>query len=122
MPPVTPDGRYIVVDGRLWRASNPALPDTVRQGLVEALMAARRAVKAALEAGDPDALGSARSRVHSAKEALGERGEVWWDDGAPDLNRRRIGNTPYAQWWRSEYGDGAEPGAVRSRTKVSAPG
>lgn len=57
MPPVTPDGRYIVVDGRLWRASNPALPDTVRQGLVEALMAARRAVKAALEAGDPDALG-----------------------------------------------------------------
>ena len=24
--PVTPDGRYIVVDGRLWRASDPALP------------------------------------------------------------------------------------------------
>jgi len=105
-PAVTPDGRYIVVDGRLWRASNPGLPADVRQKLVDALMEARRAVRAALEADDPEALKSARSRVQAAKEALGERGEVWWDDGAPDLNRRLIENTPYAEWWQRERGKG----------------
>ncbi len=31
--------------------------------------------------------------------ALGERGPVWWDDGAPDLNRRKVEHTPYAAWW-----------------------
>ena len=99
-PALTPDGRYIVVRGRLWRSSNPGLPDDVRQGLVDALMDSRRAVKAALAAGDPEALKSARSGVQAAKEALGERGEPWWDDGAPDFNRRMVENTPYAQWWR----------------------
>ena len=46
-------------------------------------------MKAALSAGDPDALAAARAEVQSAKEGPGERGAVWWDDGAPDLNRRR---------------------------------
>ncbi|HET9640713.1 MAG TPA: hypothetical protein VFP12_16075 [Allosphingosinicella sp.] len=105
MPAVTPDGRYVVVEGRLWRSSNPALPAEVRQGLVDALMDSRREVKAALGAGDPEALKLARSRVQAAKEALGERGEVWWDDGAPDLDRRSIENTPYAQWWRGRRCD-----------------
>jgi hypothetical protein len=36
--------------------------------------------------------------VHAAKVALGERGPVWWADGAPDLNRRLVRNTPYADW------------------------
>jgi hypothetical protein len=30
---------------------------------------------------------------------LGERGPVWWHDGAPDLNRHMIKNTPYADWF-----------------------
>ncbi|MET1112693.1 MAG: hypothetical protein ABWX67_14325 [Allosphingosinicella sp.] len=102
MPAATPDGRYIVVDGRLWRASNPGLAAEARQALVDELMAARRAVKAALGAGDSKALKTARSRVQAAKEALGERGPVWWEDGAPDLNRRRIENTPYARWWQGK--------------------
>jgi hypothetical protein len=101
-PAVTPDGRYIVVEGRLWRSSNPALPAEVRQGFVDALMDARRAVRAALGANDREALKSARSRVQAAKEGLGERGSVWWDDGAPDLNRRLARNTPYADWWQKE--------------------
>ncbi len=109
-PPVTPDGRYIVVDGRLWRSSNPELPAEARQKLVEALMDSRRAVKAALSADDPEALKSARARVQAAKEALGERGAVWWDDGAPDLNRRSIEKTPYAQWWRGEGGGTRQSG------------
>jgi hypothetical protein len=96
-PPRTPDGRYIVVDGVLWRASNPALGEEERARLVQALMAARRAVGAAKN--DPTAMRAARAQVHAAKLALGERGPVWWQDGAPDLNRHKVTNTPYAAWW-----------------------
>lgn len=88
--PVTPDGRYFVVRGRLWRTSNPALPESEREALVRDLMAARRAVRA--RAAD------ARARVDAAKRALGERGPPWWDDGAPDWNRHLAKNTPYADW------------------------
>lgn len=105
-PPVTPDGRYIVVRGRLWRRANPGLGESERQALVAALMDARRAVRSALQAGDSDALGPARAAVDAAKIALGERGPVWWDDGAADLNRRMACNTPYADWYRSLGGQG----------------
>ncbi|MEB0106574.1 hypothetical protein [Pseudomonas sp. MH9.3] len=101
MYPSTPDGRYFVVNGTLWRCSNPSLPDDVRQQLVNQLMAARRAVKAANASGDPHELKAARATVHEAKVALGERGPVWWDDGAPDFNRHKVGNTPYAPWYAS---------------------
>lgn len=97
--PTTPDGRYFVVRGRLWRCSNPALPAEERQRLVTELMAARRAVGMALKAGDSDAIKAARGRVDAAKVALGERGPVWWSDGAPDYNRRMANNTPYAVWF-----------------------
>ena len=33
-PERTPDGRYVVVDGRRWRASDPSLPEERRQELV----------------------------------------------------------------------------------------
>lgn len=59
-PPVTPDGRYIVVRGRLWRRSNPDLTPEVRQCFVDVLKAARRAVREALAAGDDTALSAAR--------------------------------------------------------------
>ena len=95
----TPDGRYFVVRGRLWRRSNPALPADERERLVRALMDARRGVRDALRASDPDAERVARAAVHAAKVALGERGPVWWDDGAPDYNRHMARNTPYAAWW-----------------------
>lgn len=96
--PHTPDGRYFVVKGRLWRTSNPTLAPDVRQELVNALMQARRAVGVALKAGDAAAEHSARAEVDAAKIALGERGPVWWTDGAPDLNRKMVANTPYADW------------------------
>jgi hypothetical protein len=83
--PVTPDGRYFVVRGRLWRLSNPALDDDRRQTLVRELMEARRLRD--------------RARVDAAKRALGERGPVWWNDGAPDWNRHLARNTPYARWF-----------------------
>lgn len=98
-PPVTPDGRYIVVRGRLWRRANPHLPEGERQKHVAALMAARRGVRSALSDGDTNALRAARAAVDAAKVALGERGPVWWGDGAPDLNRHMIRNTAYADWY-----------------------
>lgn len=79
-PERTPDGRYIVVNGRRWRASDPGLPDARRQELVDELMSARRAVGTAKRAGDADAERSARDRVHAAKVALGERGTPWWEE------------------------------------------
>lgn len=97
--PVTPDGRYFVVRGRLWRCSDPALDPARRKELVRDLMAARRAVAAANRAEDADALRRARTAVNTAKVALGERGPVWWTDGAPDLNRHMAKNTPYADWF-----------------------
>lgn len=98
-PLSTPDGRYLVVRGRLWRRSNPALPDAERARLVQALMQARRAVRDALRAGDARALHAARAAVNAAKVGLGERGAVWWDDGAPDLNRKMAVNSPYRDWF-----------------------
>lgn len=96
--PVTPDGRYFVVRGRLWRCSDPALPEARRAELVRELMRARSAVGRARREGDQAALGAARDAVQRAKLALGERGPVWWEDGAPDYNRRMARNTPYAAW------------------------
>ena len=92
---LTPDGRYIVVRGRLWRAANPALPEELRSALVSQLMQARRSVKAALASADAQALRQARAAVQAAKVGLGERGPVWWTDGAPDCNRCLAKNTPY---------------------------
>lgn len=97
--PVTPDGRYFVVRGRLWRMANPALSETDRTALVKTLMDARRAIAAAHRADDPNAEAAARAIVDTAKRALGERGAVWWGDGAPDLNRHMASNTPYADWF-----------------------
>lgn len=97
--PMTPDGRYFVVRGRLWRTSNPSLPPPERNRLVSDLMAARRDVGSGLQSGDNAAVGEARDRVDAAKRALGERGPPWWDDGAPDLNRHLVRNTGYAEWF-----------------------
>ncbi len=97
--PVTRDGRYFVVKGRLWRCSNPNLSAEVRSELVHELMIARRAVRNALATrGDVDA---ARAQVDAAKRALGERGPVWWTDGSPDFSRCAIDETPYHQWFKT---------------------
>jgi len=96
---VTPDGRYFVVRGRLWRRANPDLPADRRETLVRELMNARRAVKAALRSGVAAELALARKAVDVAKTQLGERGAVWWTDGAPDLNRHKVKDSPYAEWY-----------------------
>jgi hypothetical protein len=93
--PVTPDGRYFVVRGRLWRTTNPDLDPDERTRLARA-------------ATDADALADARAAVHSAKVALGERGAVWWNDGAPDFNRHLARNTPYRDWFEALPTDGGD--------------
>jgi hypothetical protein len=97
--PVTPDGRYFVVKGKLWRMSNPTLDPRLRSALVHELMDARRAVKIAKSDGDKSAETLAHRAVDKVKKALGERGPVWWTDGAPDFNRQAVKNTPYAAWY-----------------------
>ena len=107
--PVTPDGRYLVVRGRLWRTANPNLDQHERRQLVSDLMDARRRVQATKRAGDLDGESAARRDVDAAKRGLGERGPVWWTDGAPDLNRRMVTSTPYATWYAGIVAAQADP-------------
>jgi len=82
MPERTPDGRYVVIDGRRWRATDPGLAEARRKELVSELMSARSSVGWAKRKGDPEAERAARDRVHAAKVALGERGPRWWEEGS----------------------------------------
>ena len=98
--PVTPDGRYFVVRGRLWRMTDPSLNSELKSELVDELMNARRAVGAALKNKDKAGEANARQHVDIAKRSLGERGSVWWRDGSPDYNRHFVKNNPYAFWYQ----------------------
>ena len=85
--PHTNDGHYLVAKGILKRCTNPSLDDSTRRQAVKKLMQARMA---------KDSEG-----VLSAKITLGEAGEVWWDDDAPDYSGQHPSETPYADWWQS---------------------
>ncbi|MEU0784079.1 hypothetical protein ABZ341_21175 [Streptomyces sp. NPDC006173] len=87
-PDRTPDGRYVIVGGRRWRATDPQIPEDVAARLRSHLMAARRAVAAARRAEDPEAERAARRRVHLSKVALGERGTPWWEQSDPERRAR----------------------------------
>jgi hypothetical protein len=50
--PVTPDGRYFVVRGKLWRMADPDLQPAKKTALVRELMKARSAVRSARLAGN----------------------------------------------------------------------
>ena len=104
--PTTPDGRYFVVRGRLWRCTNPGLGAEERALLVARLMAGRRAKGLAMRAGDDGARRAAMGAIDEVKRALGERGPVWWTDGARDWNRVMVKNSPYAEWFLGLTGVG----------------
>ncbi|MFK4107543.1 hypothetical protein [Streptomyces sp. NPDC002176] len=84
-PEKTPDGHFVVIGGRRWRATDPDVPEDIAARLRRHLMAARRAVRAA---GDQDAERAARARVQRAKVALGERGTPWWVESGERRRRR----------------------------------
>jgi hypothetical protein len=95
--PETPDGRYFVSKGRLWRRTDPSLDDAARRAAVKALMQARRGLRGLARGDDGEA--ELRGQVDAAKRRLGERGPVWWDDGAPDEGGLHPRNSSYADWW-----------------------
>lgn len=76
----TDDQRWLVIDGRRWRRTDPELPDDLATRLRSHLGRARSAVRVAKKNGDDDAVAAARKRVGAAKHGLGERGPRWWDD------------------------------------------
>ena len=84
----TPDGRYVVVDGRRWRTADPALPDGVRERLLHHLGVGRSGVRTAKKAGDDAAVAAARARVQLAKTGLGERGTAWWEQDDDERRAR----------------------------------
>ena len=54
-----------------------------------------------MRAHDAVAREQAKVAVDQAKKKLGERGVVWWSDGAPDYNRHLVMKTPYAAWYET---------------------
>ena len=75
-PQRTEDGRYVVIDGRRWRATDPAIPEERQAELRSVLMAWRREVR---RTKGTDGERRARAGVHATKVALGERGTPWWE-------------------------------------------
>jgi uncharacterized protein len=84
----TDDGRYVVVDGRRWRATDPLIPEDDAAVLRRWLMAARGAVGTATRADDAEGESAARARVQAAKTALGERGPAWWEQTEDERRAR----------------------------------
>lgn len=72
------DERWLVINGRRWRRTDPSLPADLVAALTSHLGRGRSGVRRAQ--GDPDATSAARRRVDLAKHGLGERGLYWWDE------------------------------------------
>ena len=78
------DDRWLVIDGRRWRRTDPSLPEGVVQELKSHLGRSRSAVTKAKASQDEVALRAARDRVQLAKTGLGERGPYWWQADEAD--------------------------------------
>ena len=74
-----------MVRGRLRRDADPDLAEAERERRVADLLRVRSVVRIAR-----------RNSDDAAKIGLGERGPVWWTDGAPDQNRHMARTTVYA--------------------------
>ena len=82
--------RWLVVNGRRWRRTDPSLPDDIVEALKSHLGRGRSGVRTAKKSGTDDDVAAARKRVGLAKHGLGERGPYWWDDPEPArLDRAR---------------------------------
>lgn len=76
--------RWLVIDGRRWRRTDPSLPDDIVDALKSHLGRGRSGVRTAKEAGDEAAVAAARRRIGLAKLGLGERGPYWWNETEAD--------------------------------------
>lgn len=78
------DDRWLIINGRKWRRTDPVLDDSLVSRLKSHLGRGRSGVRSAKSAGDDDAVAAARKRVGLAKHGLGERGPYWWDSPEND--------------------------------------
>ena len=90
-PERTEDGRYVVIDGRRWRATDPDIPEARRDQLQRTLMAWRRDVR---RTKGTDQESTSRAGVQAAKVALGERGTPWWEQSADERRARWEAEVP----------------------------
>jgi hypothetical protein len=79
------DDRWLVIDGRKWRRTDPVLDDALVARLKSHLGRGRSGVRSGKAASDENAVAAARRRVDLAKHGLGERGPCWWD--SPEQER-----------------------------------
>ncbi len=117
---LTPDRRYVVIRQRLFRAGDPSLPVSARRAYVNRLEMAQQEARQAHEGRDPVALRRAQLAADDARAQLGERGPVWWDDGAPDLSWCRVASSPYASWHAAQTGPLTVPGTFVGAAGMSA--
>ncbi|WP_241471891.1 hypothetical protein [Mycolicibacterium neoaurum] len=82
----TADGHHVDINGRRWRATDPAIPEDRRSELVSILMAWRREVR---RTKGTEAEAASRAGVQAAKVALGERGQPPWWEQSPEQRRDR---------------------------------
>jgi hypothetical protein len=80
--------RWLVIDGRRWRRSDPSLPSDVEERLKHHLGRGRSGVRTAKKSDDDDAVAAARHLVQTAKVGLGERGDPWWEQDADTREKR----------------------------------
>jgi hypothetical protein len=82
------DDRWLVINGRRWRRTDPSLPADLVEALKSHLGRGRSAVAPARRSGDDARLEAARHRTNLAKHGLGERGPYWWEEPEGDRLRR----------------------------------
>jgi hypothetical protein len=81
----TDDEKWLVVDGRRWRRTDPAIPADELARLKSHLGRGRSGVRTAGDAAD---LAATRHRTQLAKVGLGERGTPWWEQTAAERRER----------------------------------
>ena len=81
----TEDEKWLVVDGRRWRRTDPAVPPDELARLKSHLGRGRSGVR---NAGDDTEKKAARHRVQLAKRGLGERGTPWWEQSGAERRTR----------------------------------
>ena len=81
------DERWLVVDGRRWRRTDPMIPEPELARLKSHLGRGRSGVRTATTDAELEAT---RHRTQLAKVGLGERGPKWWEQS--DAERRERWN------------------------------
>ncbi len=81
----TEDEKWLVVDGRRWRRTDPLIPGPELARLKSHLGRGRSGVRTA---GSDDELAATRHRTQLAKIGLGERGPTWWEQSDDERRKR----------------------------------